>query len=119
MRDFIAALTTELRRARLAKEWTQEELAERMSVAWETISNFERGATIPSLRRLIRLADVLDIDLGEVFSSWPGKVQPKVSLKRARREAKLQRLLETLDEQQLQQVIDLTRAVTRAGKKKQ
>ena len=118
MRDFIAVLTTELRRARLAKEWTQEELAERMSVSWETISNFERGVTIPGLRRLIRLADVLDIDLGEVFSS-PGKVRRKVSPKRARREAKLQRLLETLDEQQLQQVIDLTRAVTRAGKKKQ
>jgi transcriptional regulator with XRE-family HTH domain len=118
MRDFLAALTTELRRARLAKEWTQEELADRLSVSVETISNFERGATIPSLRTLFELAEVLDIDLGEVFSS-PGKVQPKVSPERARREAKLQRLLAALDGQQLQLVIELARAVTRAGKKSQ
>ena len=54
-----------------------------------------------------------------------GKVHPKVPPERARREAKLlrleaklQRLVATLDEQQLQLVIELARAVTRAGKKK-
>lgn len=116
MRDFLAALTAELRRARLAREWTQEDLAERMSVAVETISNIERGSTIPSLRTLLALAEVLDIDLGAIFSA-PAKVQQKVTPERARREVKLQRLLATLNEQQLQLVIELVLAVTRSGKK--
>jgi transcriptional regulator with XRE-family HTH domain len=116
MRDFLAAITAELRRARLAREWTQEDLAERMSVAVETVSNIERGAAIPSLRTLLALAEVLDIDLGSIFSV-PIKGQRKISPERARREAKLQKLLAALDDRQLQLVIELALGVTRAGKK--
>jgi transcriptional regulator with XRE-family HTH domain len=116
MRDFLATLTAELRRARLAREWTQEQLAERMGVAVETISNLERGATIPSLRTLLALAEMLEIDLGKVFSA-PGKPQSRIPPGRARQEAMLQRLLTRLDEQQLQLVIELARTFTRSRKK--
>jgi transcriptional regulator with XRE-family HTH domain len=44
---------------RRARKWTQEELAERLGVASETISRFERGATLPSLLSLHRLGEVL------------------------------------------------------------
>ena len=118
MDDFIAALTTELRRARLAKELTQEQLAERVDVAAETISNFERGTTIPGLRTLKELVDVLEIDLGGVFTSSSVKGHHKISANRARREAKLRRLVATLDDRQLQLVIDLASVVARTGKKK-
>src|SRR5438876_9671576 len=44
---------------RKARKWSQEDLAERMGVATETISRFERGATLPSLVTLQRLGQVL------------------------------------------------------------
>ena len=56
-----------------ARKWTQEELAERLGVAAETISRFERGATLPSLLTLQELAQILRTPisdlLGEVSSN--------------------------------------------------
>jgi DNA-binding XRE family transcriptional regulator len=37
---------------RRALDWTQDQLAERLGVEAETISRFERGATLPSLPKL-------------------------------------------------------------------
>jgi transcriptional regulator with XRE-family HTH domain len=44
---------------RKARKWSQEDLAERLGVASETISRFERGATLPSLLTLQRLGQIL------------------------------------------------------------
>lgn len=44
---------------RRARKWSQEELAERLGVASETISRFERGAALPSLLTLQRLGQML------------------------------------------------------------
>ncbi len=49
--------------------WTQDELAERMSVDAETISRFERGAHLPSLPTLERLANALRLEIGELLST--------------------------------------------------
>jgi transcriptional regulator with XRE-family HTH domain len=46
---------------------TQAELAERVSVATETISRLERGAAIPSLARLEKVAIALGRELYELF----------------------------------------------------
>ena len=48
--------------------WTQDALAERMGVDSETISRFERGAHLPSLPTLERLAIALRIEVGELLS---------------------------------------------------
>jgi len=50
-------------RERTALGLTQEELAQAIGVQQETISQFERGAVLPPLQRLIQLADVFDIPL--------------------------------------------------------
>lgn len=42
---------------------TQEQLAEQIAVEQETISRFERGATLPPLGRLAEIADALDMPL--------------------------------------------------------
>lgn len=55
-----------MRRKSLA--WTQDDLAERMGVDAETISRFERGAHLPSLPTLERLALALRVDVGELLS---------------------------------------------------
>ena len=52
-------LGTNLALRRKARKWSQEDLAERLGVATETISRFERGATLPSLVTLQRLGQVL------------------------------------------------------------
>jgi transcriptional regulator with XRE-family HTH domain len=40
-------------------KWTQAELSERLGVSTETISRIERGAVVPSLHSLYRLAEIL------------------------------------------------------------
>jgi len=36
-----------IRALRILCGWTQQELAQRLSVTWVTVSNWERGRTIP------------------------------------------------------------------------
>lgn len=54
------------RRKQLA--WTQDQLAERVEVDAETISRFERGAHLPSLPTLDRLASAMQVQIGELTS---------------------------------------------------
>jgi len=53
---------------RKARKWSQEDLAERLGVASETISRFERGATLPSLVTLQRLGQMLRAPLTELLA---------------------------------------------------
>lgn len=53
---------------RKALNWTQDQLAERMDVDAETISRFERGATVPALVTLDRLAGILKISVADLLS---------------------------------------------------
>ena len=46
---------------------TQAECAEKVGVATETISRFERGAAVPSLARIEKVAGVLGVGLHELF----------------------------------------------------
>lgn len=52
-----------LAKQRLAGDMTQEKVAELIGVEQETISRFERGATLPPLLRLIDLADLFNVPL--------------------------------------------------------
>lgn len=49
-------------------QWTQDQLAERLGVDAETVSRFERGATVPSLVTLDRLARVLNTSTADLLS---------------------------------------------------
>ena len=53
---------------RKARKWSQEDLAERLGVATETISRFERGATLPSLVTLQRLGQMLKAPVAELLA---------------------------------------------------
>lgn len=52
---------------RKRKGWTQGKLAEKVGVDTETISRFERGATMPSLVTLQSLAVVLDTAMADLI----------------------------------------------------
>lgn len=71
--------------------WTQAQLAERMKMEPESISRFERGATLPSLATLEILAGVLNVSIADLLteysdtayseaqrvSGWLSKLQPE------------------------------------------
>ena len=48
--------------------WTQDQLAERLSVDTETISRFERGVTVPSLLTIEKLASLLKTSVADLLS---------------------------------------------------
>ena len=54
-------------RVRLARElqgWSQAELARRLGLTAQAVSQFEAGSTKPAADTLARLAEVLDVPLG-------------------------------------------------------
>jgi transcriptional regulator with XRE-family HTH domain len=54
-------------RIRKLTAWTQEELALRIGVEPETVSRVERGATVPSLSTLEKIAEVFGAKLSDVL----------------------------------------------------
>lgn len=53
---------------RRALNLTQLQLAEQLNVEPETISRFERGTSLPSLKRLLELSAVLQVGVGRLLT---------------------------------------------------
>lgn len=58
-----------LQELRKKNNLSQEELAEKINVAKQTISKWELGETVPNLEQARSLADILKVDLNEI-STW-------------------------------------------------
>ncbi|SIT41803.1 Transcriptional regulator, XRE family [Paraburkholderia piptadeniae] len=56
-----------LARARLAAGYAQELVAEHIGVNAETISRFERGAVLPTLPRLVELAELYQVPVSTLL----------------------------------------------------
>jgi len=56
-----------IKELRKEKNLTQEELAEKFSVARRTVSRWETGSNMPDLDILIEMADFYDVDLREIL----------------------------------------------------
>jgi putative transcriptional regulator len=69
----IAVVTTNdgirnhVRRLRRFREWTQEELGERVGVTRQTIISIERGKYNPSVGLALRMAQAFDVSVEELF----------------------------------------------------
>lgn len=63
---------------------SKKELADMIGVTAATISNYERGATMPSVKKITQLATALNVPLGELISvddpKKPGVSQPRLKL---------------------------------------
>lgn len=70
--EVVAGIAERARALRIARGWTQQELADRSGVALDTLRRFERTGKI-ALERLVRIAVVLDAvrPLGELFAAPP------------------------------------------------
>ena len=60
-------LAKRVKECRKKKGWTQQKLAEKTSLSFNTITKIEQGiGNSPTLKTLIKLADALDVGLDEL-----------------------------------------------------
>lgn len=55
-----------IRKLRLEREWTQEELADRLGVSRQALGNYERELREPGIDLLIKLADTFNVSIDEL-----------------------------------------------------
>jgi transcriptional regulator with XRE-family HTH domain len=60
-------INIKLKQARLAANLTQEELAEKIGVSRQTISNWENGRSYPDIVSIIFLSDIYDMTLDSLL----------------------------------------------------
>jgi putative transcriptional regulator len=60
-----------VRRLRLARDWTQAELAERLGVSRQTINSIETEKYEPSLTLAFRIARLFNLHIEDVFEGEP------------------------------------------------
>jgi transcriptional regulator with XRE-family HTH domain len=61
--EAVRVLGLEIARARRARRWTQEELAERAGISANTLRSIERGSPTTTIGVVFELASLLGIDL--------------------------------------------------------
>ena len=61
------ALKNRIKVYRAMNDWTQEELAQRVSVTRKTINTVENGKFIPSTYLALRIAKAFDVAVEDVF----------------------------------------------------
>jgi ribosome-binding protein aMBF1 (putative translation factor) len=64
----VAEFGRRLRRLRLAEGWSQERMAQAAGVHRTYVGHIERGETSPTLYSIIRFADALDLEPGELVN---------------------------------------------------
>lgn len=76
-----------IKRGRMVKDYTQEELGERIDVAWETVSRIENGKRTPSAKNFRAMMETLDTGLdyynGELDTTDFLLLEKKLELDRA------------------------------------
>lgn len=64
MQDEFALKLTSLRKD---KGWTQEELAEKCGISRQAVAKWEGGKSLPDIFRIVELADLFQVDIGEIL----------------------------------------------------
>lgn len=67
------AFNDRLKEARISKQLTQEQLAEKIGVAKSTITGYEKGNSQPDIEKICRLMEVLSIDANFL---WQDEMKP-------------------------------------------
>ena len=58
-----------IRDGRNAKNMTQMELADKLGVSFQAVSNWERGASMPDISKLSNLSEILSISINDILGS--------------------------------------------------
>lgn len=62
-----------IRALRIRKKMTQDELAEKLYVSHQTVSNYETGKTRPDIDTLIKIAEIMDVDVNVLIYGIPSQ----------------------------------------------
>ena len=62
-----------IQRLREAKGYTQDQLAEKLFVSRQTVSNYERNKSQPSLEMIERIAEIFDMDTASFLTASTDK----------------------------------------------
>ena len=73
-------LSQNIRKYREQKSMSQEELAQKLYVTRQTISNYENGKTEPDLDRIEEMAVLFDVDVQELLQTKNKYLFPKRNL---------------------------------------
>lgn len=69
MQDWRAIVGRNIRRLREARRMTQEQLAFEAQIDLTYVGGIERGRRNPSLMVMVRIADALDVPVGDLLGS--------------------------------------------------
>lgn len=70
-------LSDNLKSFRKSKGISQEELAVRLNVVRQTISKWEKGLTVPDADTLIRIAEILEVNVSELLGAQVSNKESK------------------------------------------
>lgn len=87
-----------LREARGRADLTQEQLADRVGMSAEAISNIERGSSLPTLETLYKIAVAVNSSISDLIGEPPSSLK---SQKRSALESQLQVTADALDDRLL------------------
>lgn len=62
-------IASQIKRLRKSRGWTQPQLADKLSVSKQTISNWETGIKVPRMGSLQKLADLFNVKIGEITNA--------------------------------------------------
>lgn len=62
-------IATQIKTLRQQRGWTQPQLADKLSVSKQTISNWETGLKVPRMGSLQKLADLFGVKIGEITNA--------------------------------------------------
>lgn len=112
------AVGLRLKALRQKRGLSQEELAARIERSYHTISNIERGRTLPNFTTLERLSEVLGVPVREFFDHQPDASD---NPRRARLMSELFNAARELGDADLELALEQVRVLSRArpkGKRK-
>ena len=73
-------LSENIKKLRIAKGMSQEELAIRLNVVRQTISKWEKGLSVPDSEMLIQLSEVFETSVSELLGTRIEVPQPNVEI---------------------------------------
>lgn len=104
----MAAFAQTLKRLRLEKHISQQELADLIGVHVRQVSKYEMGTSLPTLERIKRMAEVLGVSADEiVFGVAKRRMPENGSIKHPVLAEKLRKLESVASREDLKSIVDL------------
>ncbi len=73
----MSKMASNLKLFRQDKNWTQQQLADKLFVTRQAVSNWENGKTEPDADMLIKLAGVLEVDINDILQGKTADIVPQ------------------------------------------